>query len=66
LPPKQQLLANEPPRFSMAAFCFTCNASLFFEIAFVVVRLDHVASIGSGGYLHPNFRLWACLLLVLR
>jgi hypothetical protein len=50
----------------MAAFCFTCNASLFFEIAFVVVRLDHVASIGSGGYLHPNFRLWASLLFVLR
>jgi len=32
----------------------------------VLVRFDHVARIGSGGYLHPNFRLWACLLFVLR
>jgi hypothetical protein len=38
----------------------------FFEIPRVLVRLDHVASIGNGGYLHLNFRLWACLLFVLR
>jgi hypothetical protein len=29
-------MANEPPRFSMAAFCFTCNASPLFEIARVL------------------------------
>jgi hypothetical protein len=29
----------------MAAFCFTCNASPFFELARVLVRLDHVAGI---------------------
>jgi len=44
LPPKQQQLANEPPRLSMAAFCFTCNASPFLEIALAFVRLDHVAN----------------------
>jgi hypothetical protein len=38
-------LANEPPRFSMAAFCFTCNTSPIFEIARVLVRLDHIASL---------------------
>jgi hypothetical protein len=37
-----------------------------FKIARVLVRLDHVASIGNGGYLHLNFRLRACLLFVLR
>jgi hypothetical protein len=44
----------------------TIEISPLFEIAQVLVRFDHVASIGSGGYLHPNFRLWACLLFVLR
>jgi hypothetical protein len=28
----------------MAAFCFTCNASPFFEIARVLVRFDHIVS----------------------
>ena len=36
-----------------------------FKIARVLVLLDHVGSIGNGGYLHLNFRLRACLLLVL-
>ena len=44
----------------------TIETSPLFEIARVLVRLDHVASIGNGGYLHLNFRLWACLLFVLR
>jgi hypothetical protein len=44
LPYKQQQLANEPPRFSMAAFCFICNASPLLEIAFVLVCLDRVTS----------------------
>jgi hypothetical protein len=43
-PHKQQQLANEPPRFSMAAFCFACNASPFSKIALALVRLDYVAS----------------------
>jgi hypothetical protein len=33
---------------------------------FVLVHLDDVASIGNSGYLHLNFRLWACLLFALR
>jgi hypothetical protein len=43
--PKQQQLANEPSRFSVAAFCFIRNASPFLEIALVRVRLDHFASV---------------------
>jgi hypothetical protein len=43
-PHKQQQLANEPPRLSMAAFCFACNASPFSKIALALVRLDYVAS----------------------
>jgi len=39
--PKQQRLANEPPRFSMAAFCFTCNARHHSFKSLVLVRLDY-------------------------